>query len=124
MPCSRVYFKSGSGQIGVITANVIDTSLDAMIDINKAQASRDRSVTVHLARWITIDETRGAEIILTIRKGVGVSYPVTIHTVTYLKHGLMHVVVLTCRERAYLGLQSDFVRFLHSYRSVDPGVAH
>ncbi len=116
VPCSRVFFKKDSVHIAVTSGKSFETDLP---DMDKPLSGGDKSVTVHLARSVTIDGVQGAEIIITIRKGV--PRPLTVHTITYLKNGLRHVVSLnTMSKDEYLQEQFAFIEFSHSYRGLKP----
>jgi hypothetical protein len=71
VPASRVYFKRGDTQIGVTVSETFETGVTDVVDMDKLNSGAHGSVgTVHLARWITINDAPGVEIILTIRQGV------------------------------------------------------
>lgn len=119
VPKSRVYFKTEGAQIAVGTLRTFSTSVKDDVDMEKLKSGKHRgAATVHLARWITIDDAPGVEIILTIRKGV--PYPIITHTVSYVKDGLYHGISLTVKKpEIYLKYQADFIEFLHGYHSIE-----
>ena len=118
VPASRVYFKTEGANIGVIVSRTFSTSAKNDVDMEKLKSGEHGgAATVHLARWITIDDAPGVEIILTIRQGV--PYPMITHTVSYVKDGLYHGIALTVKKpEIYLKYQADFIEFLHSYHSI------
>lgn len=121
VPASRVYFKTEGAQIGATVSRTFKTGVTDDVDMDKLKSGAHGGAgTVHLARWITVDDAPGAEVILTIHKGKGVPFTFIMHTVTYVKDGLLHVICLTVAKKPeiYLKYQADFIEFLHSYHSI------
>jgi hypothetical protein len=64
-------------------------------------------------RWITIDGVVGVEVIGKVSKKL-------VHVVKYKKYGLDHTIVFTCLWKKFSEPQKKFIKFLHSYRGLNP----
>ena len=112
VPCSRVNFKSGDTQIGVVTRKSPRGTIDTDIEVVLRNYKRVGAI-VKKKRPIQIDGVKGYEVLSRIKD-------LQLLLVKYKKHGLDHAITISCSPADFSKLQNEFTDFLRSYRSINP----
>lgn len=112
VPCSRIQFQSRNDRIAVVTRKTLRGNIDDDLPI-VLHNYRLAGAKVERTRFVKIDGIRGAEVLAT-------ASGFRLMCVKYKKHGLDHAITMSCSPRNFPILKQEFVRFLQSYRSLQP----